>query len=60
MRPYANPALYKIDVHGKPMKLFHKHFAEDSLCRLSMIHAHRNDTHGIPETVLLSEIRVAI
>jgi hypothetical protein len=33
---------------------------EDSLCRLSMIHAHRNDTHGIPETVLLSEIRVAI
>ena len=32
----------------------------DSLCRLSMIHAHRNDTVGIPEAVLLSEIQVAV
>jgi hypothetical protein len=33
---------------------------EDSLYLLSMIHAHRNDTVGIPEAVLLSGIRVAI
>ena len=34
---------------------------EDNLCQLSMIHAHRNDTVGIPEAVLLSGmIRVAI
>ena len=32
----------------------------DSLCRLSMIHAHRNDTVEISEAVLLSGIRVAI
>ena len=33
---------------------------EDRLCRLLMTHAHRNDTVGIPEAVLLSGIRVAI
>jgi hypothetical protein len=60
-RPYQHdPKQMRHYIHVAHHLVFLATMTEDRLCRLSMTHAHRNDTVGIPEAVLLSGIRVAI